>query len=140
MPRAAQIALFALPLCVVVGWATGHAFTLNLDPFMALVRPCGGVGGFCSVTGRAPAHSQPPTAPPPTHKHTQVLTISVLHGTIITNDATSNWLMGVQLVGVYVIIAAAYYVSGERGGESEGGAGDAVGAVCVRKMTRDAAR
>jgi hypothetical protein len=32
-----QIALFALPLCVVVGWMTGHPFSLSLDPFSALV-------------------------------------------------------------------------------------------------------
>ena len=62
---AAQIALFAMPLCVVVGWVLGHPFSLNLDPFMALT-----------------------------------LTLSVIHSNIITNDASSHWLLGLQLVAV----------------------------------------
>lgn len=28
---------FATPLAVLVGWATGHPFTLSFDPFSALV-------------------------------------------------------------------------------------------------------
>ena len=31
-----QVALFAVPFAVVVGWATGHPFTLFFDPFSAL--------------------------------------------------------------------------------------------------------
>ncbi|GLC75402.1 hypothetical protein PLESTF_001633000 [Pleodorina starrii] len=31
-----QVALFAVPFAVVVGWATGHPFTLNFDPFSAM--------------------------------------------------------------------------------------------------------
>lgn len=73
MGSSLQIALFALPLCVVVGWATGHAFSLELDPFMALV-----------------------------------LTVSVIHASIITNDANSHWLQGVQLLAVYIIIGVSY--------------------------------
>ncbi len=40
-----------------------------------------------------------------------VLALSVMHGAIITSDAQSHWLLGVQLVSVYVIIATAYFVS-----------------------------
>ena len=32
-----QIATFALPFVVLVGWATGHAFSLDFDPFIVLV-------------------------------------------------------------------------------------------------------
>jgi Ca2+:H+ antiporter len=32
-----QIGLFAVPFITVVGWATGHAFSLAFDPFAALV-------------------------------------------------------------------------------------------------------
>lgn len=32
-----QIGLLAIPLVTVVGWATGHAFSLAFDPFSALV-------------------------------------------------------------------------------------------------------
>lgn len=71
-----QISLLALPLCVVVGWVTGHPFGLDLDPFSALA-----------------------------------LTASVIHCNFITSDATSHWLMGVQLIAVYIILAITYFVS-----------------------------
>jgi calcium/proton exchanger cax len=32
-----QIGLLAIPLVTVVGWATGHPFSLAFDPFSALV-------------------------------------------------------------------------------------------------------
>ena len=32
-----QIALFAIPFAVVVGWATGHDFSLDFSPFSAMV-------------------------------------------------------------------------------------------------------
>lgn len=32
-----QIGLLAIPIATVVGWATGHAFSLAFDPFSALV-------------------------------------------------------------------------------------------------------
>jgi len=75
MGSSLQIALFALPLCVVVGWATGHDFSLNLDAFSALA-----------------------------------LTVSVIHSSIVTNDATSHWLLGTQLIAVYIIFAISYLV------------------------------
>jgi Ca2+:H+ antiporter len=31
-----QIAIFAIPTAVVVGWATGHDFSLDFDPFATL--------------------------------------------------------------------------------------------------------
>jgi Ca2+:H+ antiporter len=31
-----QIGLLAIPLVTIVGWATGHAFSLAFDPFSAL--------------------------------------------------------------------------------------------------------
>ena len=65
-----QIATFALPFIVLVGWATGHAFSLDFDPFIVLV-----------------------------------LVISVIHANFVLNDARSHWLMGVQLIATYVLIA-----------------------------------
>ncbi len=32
-----QIALFAVPFAVVVGWISGHPFSLDFSPFAALV-------------------------------------------------------------------------------------------------------
>ena len=36
------------------------------------------------------------------------LTLSVVHANNVTNDATSHWLLGVQLIAVYVIISITY--------------------------------
>ncbi|GFR51251.1 hypothetical protein Agub_g13632 [Astrephomene gubernaculifera] len=69
-----QVALFAVPLAVVVGWATGHPFTLDFDPFSALA-----------------------------------LMLSVAQSNFVTAGATSHWLLGVQLIALYVLIALAYF-------------------------------
>lgn len=69
-----QIALFAVPFAVVVGWVTGHPFTLNFDPFSALA-----------------------------------LMLSVAQSNFVTMGATSHWLLGVQLIALYVLISLAYY-------------------------------
>jgi Ca2+:H+ antiporter len=37
------------------------------------------------------------------------LTVSVIHSSIITNDAISHWLLGAQLISVYIIIAICFY-------------------------------
>jgi Ca2+:H+ antiporter len=68
-----QIAIFAIPLVVLVGWATGHAFSLSFDPFV-----------------------------------TVAMTVSVIHANFVTNDATSHWLMGVQLIATYLLIAITF--------------------------------
>ena len=36
------------------------------------------------------------------------LMLSIVHANNITNDAMSHWLLGVQLVAVYMIIAITY--------------------------------
>lgn len=36
------------------------------------------------------------------------LALSVIHANNVTSDATSHWLLGVQLVAVYVIISFTY--------------------------------
>lgn len=69
-----QVAMLALPLVVVVGWATGHAFTMAMDPFSVLA-----------------------------------LTVAVIHCNVITTDATSHWLLGLQLVAVYIILGITYF-------------------------------
>lgn len=58
---------------MLVGWATGEAFTLDLDPFICLA-----------------------------------LTIAVIHANFVTADSRSHWLMGVELVATYVLIAIAF--------------------------------
>ncbi|EFJ40822.1 Ca2+/H+ antiporter, cation antiporter, membrane protein [Volvox carteri f. nagariensis] len=63
-----QIALFAIPFNVVVGWATGHPFSLAFSPFAALV-----------------------------------LLVCVVHANFVTADATSHWLLGVQLIALYCL-------------------------------------
>jgi len=69
-----QIAIFALPFTVLVGWATGHPFSLDLDPFICLC-----------------------------------LTIAVIHANFVTADSNSHWLMGVELIATYVLIAVAFF-------------------------------
>jgi hypothetical protein len=68
-----QIALFAIPFVVVVGWATGRPFSLDLDPFATLA-----------------------------------LTVSVIHANFVTAGASSHWLMGVQLIATYCLIALTF--------------------------------
>ncbi|KXZ51252.1 hypothetical protein GPECTOR_13g739 [Gonium pectorale] len=69
-----QVALFAVPLAVVVGWMTGHHFTLSFDPFSAMA-----------------------------------LMLSVAQVNFVTAGATSHWLLGVQLIALFVLISLAYY-------------------------------
>lgn len=70
---ALQIALFAIPLAVIVAWLQNIPFSLSFDSFSALC-----------------------------------LTLSVLHVNNVTNDASSHWLLGVQLIAVYAIIALTF--------------------------------
>ncbi|KAL3135961.1 hypothetical protein ABBQ32_007005 [Trebouxia sp. C0010 RCD-2024] len=65
-----QIAIFVLPVLVLIGWAIGKDFSLDLDPFLVII-----------------------------------LTLSVIHAHFVSSDGQSNWMMGVQLVGTYVLIA-----------------------------------
>ncbi|GLI64419.1 hypothetical protein VaNZ11_007630 [Volvox africanus] len=69
-----QIALFAIPFNVVVGWATGHPFSLDFTPFAALV-----------------------------------LVVCVVNANFVTADATSHWLLGVQLIALYCLVSVAYF-------------------------------
>ncbi|EFJ45431.1 Ca2+/H+ antiporter, cation antiporter, membrane protein [Volvox carteri f. nagariensis] len=69
-----QVALFAVPFAVVVGWITGHPFTLDFDPFSAMA-----------------------------------LMLSVAQSNFVTAGATSHWLLGVQLIALYVLLSLAYY-------------------------------
>ncbi|CAL8470121.1 g9663 [Coccomyxa elongata] len=68
-----QIAIFVLPVMVLVGWAIGRPFLLDFEPFAALV-----------------------------------LTLSVIHTYFVSADGNSNWLMGVQLISTYILIALLY--------------------------------
>ncbi|DBA98929.1 TPA: hypothetical protein ACH3X1_014674 [Trebouxia sp. C0004] len=65
-----QIAIFVLPVLVLIGWAIGKEFSLDLDPFLILI-----------------------------------LTLSVIHAHFVSSDGQSNWMMGLQLIGTYVLIA-----------------------------------
>ncbi|KAL6756794.1 CAX family of cation antiporter, membrane protein [Haematococcus lacustris] len=69
-----QIALFAIPLCVLVGWAMGQDLSLNYDTFSVIA-----------------------------------LVLSVVHANLVTADAQSHWLMGVQLCAVYILIALVFW-------------------------------
>lgn len=68
-----------------------------------------------------PCKHEPPSTPatsphPPTATHLQdfdpfavlVLTLSVIHANFVTNGARSHWLMGVQLVATYLLIAITF--------------------------------
>lgn len=65
-----QIAIFVLPVLVLIGWAIGKEFSLDLDPFLILI-----------------------------------LTLSVIHAHFVSGDGYSNWMMGLQLIGTYILIA-----------------------------------
>ena len=34
-----------------------------------------------------------------------MLTLSVIHAQFVSSDGKSNWMMGIQLVGTYVLVA-----------------------------------
>lgn len=38
-----------------------------------------------------------------------VLMLSVVHAFFVSSDGRSNWLLGLQLVSTYVLIAVVYY-------------------------------
>jgi Ca2+:H+ antiporter len=65
-----QIAVFVIPVVVIVGWIIGKPFLLDFDPFLVVM-----------------------------------LTLSVIHAFFVSSDGQSNWLMGVQLIGTYILIA-----------------------------------
>eukprot|EP00884_Botryococcus_braunii_P017949 jgi/Botrbrau1/4838/Bobra.0325s0049.1 len=75
-----QIAIFVLPAMVILGWIWGKDFSLDFDPFAALI-----------------------------------LTLSVVHAYFVSSDGNSNWLMGVQLLGTYTLIAILYLFIDENG-------------------------
>lgn len=58
---------------VILAWIWGKDFSLDFDPFAALI-----------------------------------LTLSVVHAYFVSSDGNSNWLMGVQLLGTYTLIAILY--------------------------------
>jgi Ca2+:H+ antiporter len=58
---------------VILAWVWGKDFSLDFDPFAALI-----------------------------------LTLSVVHAYFVSSDGNSNWLMGVQLLGTYTLIAILY--------------------------------
>jgi Ca2+:H+ antiporter len=68
-----QIAIFAIPFAVVVGWATGHPFSLDFDPYATIA-----------------------------------LVVAVLHANFVTAGAASHWLMGVELLATYSLIAMTF--------------------------------
>ena len=39
-----------------------------------------------------------------------ILTLAVVHAYFVSSDGQSNWLMGVQLIGTYTLIAILYLV------------------------------
>eukprot|EP01024_Parvocaulis_polyphysoides_P063574 TRINITY_DN734_c1_g1_i1.p1 TRINITY_DN734_c1_g1~~TRINITY_DN734_c1_g1_i1.p1 ORF type:complete len:513 (-),score=72.53 TRINITY_DN734_c1_g1_i1:254-1711(-) len=69
-----QIAIFVIPVVVLVGWATDKEMTLQFDTL-----------GVIS------------------------LTIAVIHANFITLDGVSNWLMGLELISTFLIIAFAFW-------------------------------
>ena len=110
-----QIGLLAIPLVTIVGWATGHSFSLAFDPFSALVlvsarayglgiRELPGLGFRAQGAASAPPGADPPRASrsgpscnlgiqtprPPTPAPRQIL--SVIHTAVMISDAESNWL------------------------------------------------
>jgi len=68
-----QIAILAIPLAVLAGWAMGKPFALDLDPLSTLI-----------------------------------FFLSVILANTVTADGRSQWLIGLLLLGTYVLIAATY--------------------------------
>ena len=69
-----QIAVFVIPVTVIVGWVFHKPFFLDsFAPFPTLM-----------------------------------LTFAVIHAYFVSSDGNSNWLMGVELVATYTLIAMLY--------------------------------
>jgi len=69
-----QIALFVIPVLVLLGWIMGKPLTMLFDPFESIV-----------------------------------LFLSVLTVAFCINDGRSNWLEGMILMSLYVILATAFW-------------------------------
>lgn len=69
-----QIALFVIPMLVILGWILGKPLTLLFDPFESIV-----------------------------------LFLAVLTVAFCINDGRSNWLEGVILMSLYVILGTAFW-------------------------------
>jgi hypothetical protein len=144
-----------LPAQVLVGWAMGHDFTLDFDPFSVLMltgegvrgvgraglgwdgmgapahRPCGGWGGMSrwwhAWIHIPPTHPHTHTESHPPHTHQpppsclavslcarpHPLAVSVILAYFVSADGHSNWLLGMQLVATYVLIAFVFLLEHE---------------------------
>ena len=71
--RVLRCCRFAIPFVVIVGWVTGHPFSLSFDPFSAVA-----------------------------------LLLAICQSNFVTSGALSHWLLGVQLIALYIIISIAY--------------------------------
>ncbi|EIN10818.1 calcium/proton exchanger [Punctularia strigosozonata HHB-11173 SS5] len=109
-----QIALFVVPLLVLVAWAMGRPLTLVFDPVETIVR-------------FSPPVAVPADPPPPVLVPAQCLFLSVLLVKFSIEDGKSHWMSGVVLVGaccaslpglslnsvpdaaVYVVIAISFW-------------------------------
>jgi len=69
-----QISMFAIPFTVLVGWAIGCPFSLDVDLFALLA-----------------------------------LLFSVVHANLIIVSGSSNWLTGLTLIAIYVLVGATYF-------------------------------
>lgn len=119
-----QIALFAIPFVVIVGWVAGHPFRCAAARACAKrgggsTRTCHrasrGGGGLRTARRSPQAPHQRPILWPPTPRSldldpfsTVALTTAVIHANFVTSGASSHWLMGAQLIATYVLIALTF--------------------------------
>ncbi|PSC67539.1 manganese resistance 1 [Micractinium conductrix] len=73
-----QVAIFIVPLVVLIGWAMGEPFTLDFDSFAVLM-----------------------------------LTASVILAYFVCSDGASNWLLGLQLIATYCLVAFVFLLEKE---------------------------
>lgn len=127
-PPPPQIALFAIPLLVLVGWGIGQVRGSGVHMASLAAPACAMFSSpSCHTTLTVPRlpHAHPLPAhhalPPPAPACLQpmsldydlfsvtALILSVMQAAQVTADAQSHWLMGVQLVALYVLIGMVYW-------------------------------
>jgi Ca2+:H+ antiporter len=92
-----QIALLVTPFLVIVGWIIGQPMSLHFET--------------CKYFGASHLHSKSPLANIHDLVETVAFAVSVLVVTYTVQDGKSNYLEGAMLLGLYIIIAVAFYAT-----------------------------
>lgn len=87
MGSSMQIALFVTPFLVILGWIINEPMDLSITPFCFFFL----ISDFDVF-------------------QVAVIFVSVVITNYLIMDGKSNWLEGIMLIGVYVIVAISYWL------------------------------